>query len=61
MNEEEAEKRAYFFSEMKSIFGYNFNLIVEEFPFLSFPLTPALSPVCGGEGKGEGAYLELQS
>jgi len=40
------------------------NLIVEEFPFLSFPFTPALhqngtgpalSPVCGGEGKGEGA------
>jgi len=29
--------------------------IVEEFPFLFFPLTPALSPVCGGEGKGEGA------
>jgi hypothetical protein len=29
--------------------------IVYEFPFLSFPLTPALSPVYGGEGKGEGA------
>jgi len=29
-------------------------LIVKEFPFLSFPLTPALSPICGGEGKGEG-------
>jgi len=31
------------------------NSIIEEFPFLSFPLTPAFSPVCGGEGKGEGA------
>jgi len=29
--------------------------IVKEFPFFILPLTPALSPVCGGEGKGEGA------
>jgi len=34
------------------------NSIVKEFPLLPFPLVPTLSPVCGGEGKGEGAYLE---
>jgi hypothetical protein len=27
----------------------------KEFPFLFFPLTLPLSPVSGGEGKGEGA------
>jgi hypothetical protein len=29
--------------------------IVWEFPFLILPSTLPLSPVCGGEGKGEGA------
>jgi hypothetical protein len=36
----------------------HYNLTAEEFCFSCFPLTPAFSPVCGGEGKGEGAYLE---